>query len=1030
MKTWKKVFALVLALAMVIPGVYLGESAIQEVQAEKLAENGSYVALGYNEVENTDSIPTPKSSAYKGWLFAGWFNEETCTLSTAIDDKSAVNAGSYAKFVPADVLSVKAQSTLGKVTDEKNKDLDGKYVLRFISSVDSLDYSQVGFELRSSEDDYASAKYNRTNTVYQKIDSTTEGAEYDFDPKIMDAKSEYFITAKLGVADTDTTYRVRAFWVTLDGTTVYGRSRSVSVADGLAGAEYINVTFELGESVSVENLTIKDYSAEFEVDGTTVYAKVAVEKSTLKSATYLELQASGSPVARTVYRNLYTVYDGANGDKSWYDAYIEYAEKEGVEISEFVIATNADLFGLKPLVNTDKVNFTNNTIYLASDIDAGHYQWTPLGSSPTIYFGGIFDGQGYTSSGISINTTLKQVGIFGYVEANSKICDFILEDSAIIADNDTAVTNVGSVVGVLKGTVEDVYVASDVTITANANAVGGIVAHTAETSAVKNISNCWFAGNVTCTKSGVGVGGILGRSYEGDITIQDCMVTGTVTGQNSANCRAGGIVGTVSIAGTDSATTTIENSLVIGTIQADSGAPMGSAIGATTNVRSLASIANVYTTNSVLRGVGSVSGSTVSTSSVIVPEEQLKGENAVISTRLEFCTTDDSDKAWVATADGPELAKFSGKEAILNLPTGISTAWYYETTGNTYTIQTEDEFYGLAKLVNNGEDKFDSKTIKLDADLDLNPGWIPKIDASGNLINTPENGWTPIGNNDTTSGTNNQRFWGTFDGQGHTISGVYMNRSVRDAGLFGIVHTNAVLTNFILDNSYIRNSAAHNGAIVGSACGKEISNIYVTENVTVRGTSSPTGGFAGTCNRSGGVKFSNCWFAGNVFGNNQIGGIAGWLYNTGTHTIENCLVTGKLSGTDTGADGARVGGIVGNASSGSMSAKITNCLSIAEISAKSFSRVGNVVGCENPAVRGKITVTNVYTANTIAYTGSGTGDFSSADVIDGTDFDADTYKTIEGDVDVISALTEDGAWTKADQSYPIPTALYEMINKQ
>lgn len=88
------------------------------------------------------------------------------------------------------------------------------------------------------------------------------------------------------------------------------------------------------------------------------------------------------------------------------------------------------------------------------------------------------------------------------------------------------------------------------------------------------------------------------------------------------------------------------------------------------------------------------------------------------------------------------------------------TSWY-NSTDTEFTLTTPQQLAGLAKLVNGGN-YFYTKTVKL-----------------GNDIALSAHTWVPIG-------TSSNPFMGTFDGQGHTISGVYYSNSIGDeVGLFG-----------------------------------------------------------------------------------------------------------------------------------------------------------------------------------------------------------------------------------------------------
>lgn len=113
-------------------------------------------------------------------------------------------------------------------------------------------------------------------------------------------------------------------------------------------------------------------------------------------------------------------------------------------------------------------------------------------------------------------------------------------------------------------------------------------------------------------------------------------------------------------------------------------------------------------------------------------------------------------------------------------------------------------------------------------------------------------------------------FGGTFDGGGHTISGMNLTGSLSPAGLFGILQESAVVCDLRLSGS-----------------------VYPS------GGSESVGGIAGW---NGGL-IENCAFSGSVSGEDSVGGIAGT--NTLTGRVRNCTVAGSISGK------SRTGGIVG-----------------------------------------------------------------------------------------------------------------------
>lgn len=164
---------------------------------------------------------------------------------------------------------------------------------------------------------------------------------------------------------------------------------------------------------------------------------------------------------------------------------------------------------------------------------------------------------------------------------------------------------------------------------------------------------------------------------------------------------------------------------------------------------------------------------------------------------------------------------------------GIDTSWY-NTNDNTFYISTAAQLAGLAQLVNNGNN-FSTKNITLKADIKLNNDAVP----------TGGNEWTPIGDSSNT-------FQGTFDGDGHTISGLYINNAVQNQGLFGYVGRGGVVQNLVVAGRVTATGQNYVGGIVARLNGGTVQNCGFYGAVTA-GTSY-TGGVVGS------GSATNCWY--------------------------------------------------------------------------------------------------------------------------------------------------------------------------
>ncbi|MDY3257147.1 MAG: GLUG motif-containing protein, partial [Ruminococcus callidus] len=206
------------------------------------------------------------------------------------------------------------------------------------------------------------------------------------------------------------------------------------------------------------------------------------------------------------------VWDGTT-DTSWYDS----------EETEFHISTPEELAGLAELVNDGK-SMSGQTFVLDNNIylnDVSKYEkwesvtptnsWTPIGTSDTYYFSGIFDGSGFSIEGLYIlGSKYQYSGLFGYTTESSEI------------------KNVNTAYEYISNT----YSTSECY-------VGGITAYSKG-----KIDNCIFNGTVTTYSSSSYYysygGGIAGYSTA---EISNCTNSGTVTSSSSYDSYGGGITG-------------------------------------------------------------------------------------------------------------------------------------------------------------------------------------------------------------------------------------------------------------------------------------------------------------------------------------------------------------------------------------------------------------------------------------------------------------------------------------------------------
>ena len=211
---------------------------------------------------------------------------------------------------------------------------------------------------------------------------------------------------------------------------------------------------------------------------------------------------------------------------------------------------------------------------------------------------------------------------------------------------------------------------------------------------------------------------------------------------------------------------------------------------------------------------------------------------------------------------------------------------YTIESNGSYTVTSADGLMNIAKLVNGGKSDIN---ITLDTDIDLTG-----------------KDWTPIGTDYDNS------YKGTFDGGGHTITGLTFTTNDEYAGLFGWLNRAGTVKNVVMEGVQITSNQIYGGSIggvVGSGWG-------TIENCSVSGSVSGTvyvGGVAGQTNSS--ATLTACYATGNVtIEINPAKNIAGGSLvgmNAGSSLLA-CYATGNVTSTGSSTGYVHIGGFLGN----------------------------------------------------------------------------------------------------------------------
>lgn len=655
-------------------------------------------------------------------------------------------------------------------------------------------------------------------------------------------------------------------------------------------------------------------------------------------------------------------------------------EGDGTAGNPYKIGSLTILEDFRRNVNNGEA-YTGKFFELTTDIDldgSDSNPWVAIGTDSK-KFKGNFDGCNHKITGLYIKNSKDYQGLFGYVGEEGSIKNLRIEGK-VSGDNYT-----GGVAGYIGGTVENCYnectvsggdyvggvsgyVKSAVTschnsanvkgnnyvggvigysyddVTNSDNSgevngsshVGGVIGYTGHFSSSVIIENCYNTGLVYSSTS---TGGVVGDNSN---TVRNCYNTGVVDG----SINAGGVVGRCRLDGS------IENCYNTGTVKGE--AYIGGVVGL-----SVGSIEGCY----YLKGAaaGGINGADYEGETEAKTLEQFAlGEVAYLLQHGQ------SEQTWGQTLSGaaeasPILTSDSAKNVYkvtfkngteeyavkYGNPSGV-VALPQEPTKFNYTFKqwSADETGGSAfttatplaaditvyaqftknKLFQNGdgtkENPFEiSNLAELEAFRDdVNSGesyrgQYIRLTADINLGCSEENPWTTIGR------TN--KFYGTFDGGNHKITGLYTNSKNNYQGLFGTLGKDGTIKNLSVEGTVLGDD--HVGGVVGDSDG-------IVENCNYKGTVKGRAFVGGVVGYSD-EKVIYCYNTGAVSGDSYVGGITGLSYGA----VTNCYNTGSVTATKTNSQ--EIGGVVGGNRRG---ATVTNCYNTGTVAGNSSS--GGVVG--------------------------------------------------------------------------------------
>ena len=242
--------------------------------------------------------------------------------------------------------------------------------------------------------------------------------------------------------------------------------------------------------------------------------------------------------------------------------------------------------------------------------------------------------------------------------------------------------------------------------------------------------------------------------------------------------------------------------------------------------------------------------------------------------------------------------------------------------GNPYIITKAEELAWFRDQVNSGNNFICAKISEDVEVIDMST----VCHAEDKSQNLEELSWEPIGKNDF-----GYQYWGTFDGNGKTITNLYINASQKNVGLFGYT-SEGTIKNLTFEYANVTNTGVFTGILVGYATGygnaSNLRNIKISNTCQIKG-GKETGGIAGDLSYANAY---NCVNYATVQGNNRVGGLFGYCSNKKS-SITTCANYGNVTATSTDA-----GGLVGDFASGT----IQDCANYGDV--KGTERVAGMAG--------------------------------------------------------------------------------------
>ena len=926
---------------------------------------GGIVGRNYGTISNCTSSATVSSSGIDCHYYGGIVGENDGTISNCTSSATVSASGDdcwyYGGIVGMNYGEISKCTSSATVSTSGN---GSRYGGIAGNNYGTLTNNLAIYAVISSSGNYGAITGSNSNTLTNNfyynttvngVNNTTNAGCNGADiPDDNGAVSVHTITLCDGLsitADPSITY---------DQTDYYAQGTVLELKKNIATTYYANGEEISGETFTMpaENVTFtRDYFITYTLNGGALPEGTANPK--------IFTAESGEITLPTPTRDVFDFIGWFNNENfegdpitsidpaSTHNDVNLYAKWTLITITE--IYSTDDLIKFSASVNAGNT-YKDKTVKLMNSINfnpqAGEdNNFTAIGTKDHP-FNGTFEGgnnNGYTISGIRINSSTYYQGLFGYVESDATIQNVTLEDAEITCSgkyvggivgnnnygkisNCTSSATVsasgyycdyyGGIVGSNNyGKISNCTSRAKVSATGNdCDYYGGIAGYnngeisscTSSATVSASGTHCYYNGGIAGVNDG-----ILTNNLAIDAVISSSVYYGAIAGHNGTlqnnfyyNCTVNGVNNATNV-GCNGADITDDNGAVsVHTITLCDGLSITADPSITYDQTDYYAQGTVLELKKNIATTYYANGEEISGETFTMPAEN------VTFTRDYFITYTLNGGALPEGTANPKI--FTAESGEITLPTPTRDVfdfigWFNNenfegdpiTSIDPASTHNDVNLYAKWTLITITEIYSTDDLIKFSASVNAGNTYKDKTVKLMNSINfNPQAGED---NNFTAIGTEEHPFNGTFDGggnNGYTISGIRINASTNYQGLFGYVESNATIQNVTIENAEITCSDNYVGGIAGKNYGT-ISNC--TSSAKVSSSGDDCSYYGGIVGLNYGTLTNNLAIYAVISSSGNHGAIASYNSQNPTNNYYyNCTVNGVNNATNVGCDGADI----------------------------------------------------------------------------------------------------------------------------